>query len=117
MAGGTLVVSASWLACTPNGLSSASPMLPIRKILVSLQLSQTGAIEVVRSISAWGLSPLQGRIALYAAAGGSRIGCAVHHKVSKEALKKHLREIYGAARAASWDDLSAKLGAIPASHS
>lgn len=123
LAGGTLVVTASWLATAPF-LPPAAPALPPsspshlawpfqpgKKMLVSLQFKVAGAIEVVRNISAWGLSPLQSRILMYAAAGGSRVGCAVHHRVSKEALKKHLREIYAASLACSWDELPGKLGA------
>lgn len=114
LAGGTLTVTASWMAAAPDAVPATLPGRPAKKILVSLQFRQAGAIELVRSISAWGLSPLQGRIAMYAAAGGSRVGCALHHRVSKEALKKHLREIYGASHAANWDELSAMLEATSA---
>jgi hypothetical protein len=113
LAGGTLVVNASWMAAAPDALLTIPERPPAKKILVLLQFRQAGAVEVVRSISAWGLSPLQGRIAMYAAAGGSRIGCAVHHRVSKEALKKHLREIYAASRCGDWQELAANFRGQP----
>ena len=86
-------------------------VLPNKKILVSVHFKPAGAIDVVQGISAMGLSPLQGRIAMYAAAGGSRTNCALHHQVSNEALKKHLREIYAASSCADWHELTATLRA------
>ncbi len=106
LAGGKLVVRACWLASAPVSEPGPPAGAPTQKILISLEFKQAGAIEVVRRISAWGLSPLQGRIAMYAASGGSRIRCAVHHRVSKEALKKHLREIYAASGCADWQELT-----------
>ena len=107
LAGGSLLVRANHLAFTSPALSATPLLQPASiKILVSLQFIQASAMEVVRIISAWCLSPLQARIAMYAACGGSRIGCAVHHGVSKEALKKHLRQIYAASRCTNWQELS-----------
>ncbi len=114
LAGGSLYVRASRLA--PMATMPPAPLLApaamftnkpaSSKILVAMQFRQASAMGVVQSISAWGLSPLQGRIALYAAGGGSRIECAAHHSVSKEALKKHLRQIYAASRCTDWQELS-----------
>ena len=115
-AGGTLTVTARWLTAAsrmvPTTLGSETPAHgPERKILVAVHFKSTGAIEVVHGISAMGLSPLQGRIAMYAAAGGSRSNCALHHRVSNEALKKHLREIFSASRCGDWHELTALLRA------
>lgn len=115
MAGGTLAVTAKWLASAPRITPTpfANDMSIIagsdKKILVAVHFKPAGAIDVVHGISALGLSPLQGRIAMYAAAGGSRTNCAVHHRVSNEALKKHMREILSAARCSDWHELTAML--------
>ncbi len=104
--GGSLECTASWLN------TSAEPVLlqtPSRQILVTLELQQPRAARVVRSICELGLSPLQSRIALYAAAGGARDTCANEHQISTEALKKHLRQIYAAVGAGEWADLQAYL--------
>ncbi len=117
LAGGTLVVSANWLAAGPAAMHAVQAMpsasLPPGKILVTLQFKQSGAIEVVCAIASMGLSPLQSQIAMYAAAGGSRAECALHHRVSKEAMKKHLREIFSASRCTDWQELSATLRVAP----
>ena len=74
-------------------------------MLVTLVLQQPRAARVVREISALGLSPLQGRLALYAAAGGQRAACAQQHQISAEALKKHLRQLYAACGVQEWSAL------------
>lgn len=109
LAGGTLVVSTCWMTVSPKFESISQVVPSATNVLVSLEFRSSGAIESVRSISAWDLSPLQGRIAMYAATGGSRMDCAAHHNVSKEALKKHLREIYAASNCADWLELGRKL--------
>ena len=115
VAGGTLVVIAKWLTSVPRMVATKfeseteTGVLPNKKILVSVHFKSAGAIDVVHGISAMGLSPLQGRIAMYAAAGGSRTNCAAHHRVSNEALKKHLREIFSASHCADWRELTAML--------
>ena len=115
LAGGTLVAIAKWLTSAPQmmatkfGGETETSVLPNKKILVSVHFKPAGAIDVVQGISAMGLSPLQGRIAMYAAAGGSRTNCALHHQVSNEALKKHLREIYAASSCADWHELTATM--------
>lgn len=109
VAGGSLIITASWLAPTtvfnaPRFLETND--LSIRQsILVTITYQKPAAIDIVRNISQLGLSPLQSRIAMFAATGGSRVECAAHHQVSKEALKKHLREIYAAVRCADWYEL------------
>ncbi len=104
--GGSLNCTASWLspATEPTPLQALS-----RQILVTLDLQQPRAARVVRSICELGLSPLQSRIALYAAAGGARDTCANEHQISAEALKKHLGQIYAAVGAHGWADLQAHL--------
>ena len=98
--GGSLTCSASWMG------SALPPALPqLREILVALELHQPQAASVVRGICGLGLSPLQSRIALYAASGGRRNGCAQECHVSAEALKKHLRQIYAACGAQEWTGL------------
>ena len=115
VAGGILTITASWIA--PNTDFNAPRLLGMhglsieRTILVTLTYQKSAAIDIVRSISELGLSPLQSRIAMFAATGGSRIECAVHHQVSKEALKKHLREIYAAFRCLDWQELHRTLNA------
>lgn len=104
--GGTLHCSASWLSAVAGPVQP-----PLRQILVALRLQQPRAASVVRSICALGLSPLQSRIALYAASGGQRDACAKTNQVSPEALKKHLRQIYAASGARDWSDLQAHLQA------
>ena len=111
--GGTLVITASWIKSTAG---AAAPLamdgqaaLKHENILVTVAYRQPVAIDIVRSIGQLRLSPLQSRIALFAATGGSRIECAAHHQVSKEALKKHLREIYAASRCADWQELGRAL--------
>ena len=81
----------------------------VRQILVALELQQPRATRVVRTICELDLSPLQSKIALYAAGGGRRNGCAKECQVSAEALKKHLRQIYAACRAQEWSDVQAHL--------
>ena len=120
LAGGTLTVTAKWLKLASQTMSApfAEDKTTIvgleKKILVAVHFKPAGAIDVVQGISALGLSPLQSRIAMYAAAGGSRTNCALHHRVSNEALKKHLREILSAAHCADWHELTAKLRAARA---
>ena len=108
--GGTLIITASWIH-SMVGVPSHNPSgyqtpLTGQQIVIKVEFQQPTAIELVRSISQLELSPLQSRIAMFAATGGSRIDCAAHHAVSKEALKKHLREIYAAARCADWQELA-----------
>lgn len=102
--GGALKCSASWMSDP-----APVPLPPPRQILVTLELQQPQAARVVRGICALGLSPLQSRIALYAAAGGRRDACAKENQVSAEALKKHLRQIYTACGAQEWSDLQGRL--------
>ena len=117
LAGGTLVAIAKWLTSTPQmmatrfGGETATSILSNNKVLVSVHFKLAGAIDVVPGISAMGLSPVQGHIAMYAAAGGRRTSCALNHRVSNEALKKHLREIYAASSCADWHELTATLRA------
>ena len=112
--GGTLQCTARWMdtaapgnaganALTGVGTDSAAPALCL--VLVTLVLQQPRAARVVREISALGLSPLQGRLALYAAAGGRRAACAQQHRISAEALKKHLRQLYAACGVQEWSEL------------
>lgn len=110
--GGTLAINASWM--TPMAPVQATQQdlpasLASDQISVTLELQRSVAVDVVRGISALGLSPLQNRIALFAVSGGSRMACAAHHGVSAEALKKHLREIYAASNCADWLELAASL--------
>ena len=120
MAGGTLAVTAKRLTSAPQTMPAPfsedkTTIVELeKKILVAVHFKPAGAIDVVQGISALGLSPLQSRIAMYAAAGGSRTNCALHHRVSNEALKKHLREILSAAHCADWHELTAKLRAARA---
>lgn len=109
LAGGTLIASTCWMTVAAKFDSTVHAVQSAMHVLVSLEFTPSGAIESVRSISAWGLSPLQSRIAMYAATGGIRMDCAEHHHVSKEALKKHLREIYAASNCADWLELGRKL--------
>ncbi len=105
--GGALHCTASWMTA-PVGHAAGA-----RQILVTLARQQPGAAQVVRGISSLGLSPLQSRIALYAASGGARDACATAHQVSAEALKKHLRQIYAASGATEWDSLGSALKSAP----
>lgn len=112
--GGTLAISASWMtpmvrAQAQDKVQGVSATLASDQISVTLELQRSVAVDVVRGISALGLSPLQNRIALFAASGGSRMACAAHHSVSAEALKKHLREIYAASHCADWLELAVVL--------
>ena len=113
--GGSLVMTASWLKSIKHAANQESTnddeAALDSNILVRLTFIRPVAINIVRSIGELGLSPLQSRIAMFAATGGSRIECAVHHQVSKEALKKHLREIYAASHCADWHELHRTLNA------
>ena len=113
--GGSLLMTASWLQSAPITIdqqTSGEYAPPFKdSILVQLAYITPVAIRLSRNISQLGLSPLQGRIAMFAATGGSRIECAVHHQISKEALKKHLREIYAASRCLDWHELHRTLNA------
>lgn len=102
--GGVLQCTASWMATQ----AAEIPQGP-RQILVTLQCQQAQAAQVVSQISGLALSPLQSRIALYAAAGGRRDACAAEHQISDEALKKHLRRIYAASGAQEWSELQTRL--------
>ena len=99
--GGALKCSASWMSVP---ISLELPL--VRQILVALELQQPRATRVVRTICELDLSPLQSKIALYAAGGGRRNGCAKECQVSAEALKKHLRQIYAACRAQEWSPVA-----------
>ena len=92
-------------AGTDAGAGAESVAPALRLVLVTLVLQQPRAARVVREISALGLSPLQGRLALYAAAGGQRAACAQQHQISAEALKKHLRQLYAACGVQEWSAL------------
>ena len=111
--GGVLVVTATWLnsvaSCNVQSTLGEGEPPTNNSILVTISYQKPAAIDVVRHISQLSLSPLQSRIAMFAAVGGSRMECAAHHQVSKEALKKHLREIYAAVRCADWHELHHKL--------
>ena len=113
--GGSLVMTASWLKSVTHAANQESSndgeAALDSSILVRIEYFKPVAIGIVRSISELGLSPLQSRIAMFAAIGGSRIECAVHHQISKEALKKHLREIYAASRFLDWHELHRTLNA------
>lgn len=80
-----------------------------QSILITIELRQPHAAQIVRSVLDLNLSPLQSRIALFAAQGGSRIRCAQQHQVNKDTLKKHMRQIYDAAECENWDALATKL--------
>lgn len=99
VAGGAFFITATWM----SGVAVAGT--GGRSILVTLEHRLTSAVPVASAIVGLQLSPLQSRIAMYAAGGGRRADCSAHHKVSTEALKKHLREIYAATGAADWDAL------------
>ena len=78
--GGHLIITASWLAPTvvlnaPSMLNTNDPSIT-QSILVTIAFQKPAAIDLVRNIVQLGLSPLQGRIAMFAATGGNRIGCA-----------------------------------------
>ena len=111
--GGSLVMTASWLKSITHAANQESSnddeAALDSNILVRLTFIKPVVINIVRRISELGLSPLQSRIAMFAATGGSRIECAAHHQVSKEALKKHLREIYAASRCLNWYELQRTL--------
>ena len=93
------------LSATDAGAGAESVAPALRLVLVTLVLQQPRAARVVREISALGLSPLLGRLALYAAAGGQRAACAQQHQISAEALKKHLRQLYAACGVQEWSAL------------
>ena len=113
--GGTLAMSASWIKPTVHAVTqgAAFGQTPsgIDNILVTVEFRKPAVLNMVRNITLLGLSPLQSRIAMFAAGGGSRADCAGQHQVSKEALKKHLREIYAASACADWQELAVQLNA------
>ena len=102
--GGVLQCWARWM-----GAAAPAPAPQLRQVLVTLELQQPQAARVVRSICELGLSPLESTIALYAASGGRRDGCAQACRVSPEALKKHLRQIYAAGGVQEWSGLQQRL--------
>ncbi|WP_421990726.1 hypothetical protein [Roseococcus sp.] len=83
---------------------------PAEQVLVTLELEVPSQLSALRRVMGLTLSPLQQRIAAYAALGGSRKECSMALGVSKEALKKHLAVIYDAAGTASWEALQRSLG-------
>ncbi len=122
--GGALQCTAHWMdAAAPGGASASatartgagadggtdadadSNAPALRLVLATLVLQQPRAARMVREISALGLSPLQGRLALCAAACGRRAACAQQHQISAEALKKHLRRLYAACGVQEWSAL------------
>ena len=117
--GGSLAITAQWMTpmvdsaaggvAVAVGVADASNPPAQANILVTLTLQKPAAIHIVRGIAAFGLSPLQSQIAMFAAAGGSRSACAQKHAVSAEALKKHLREIYAASCCTDWLELAQTL--------
>jgi DNA-binding CsgD family transcriptional regulator len=118
ISGGQLRCEASWMSTThshplhdgtPFAAQSSPLGAPSGRILVTLHYLPSAMPQVVQSIMSLSLSPLQSRIALYAAQGGSRIECASRHQVSKVTLRTHLRQIYAAAECDSWDALSSRL--------
>ncbi|RYF31130.1 MAG: hypothetical protein EOO23_03455 [Comamonadaceae bacterium] len=103
VAGGTLRATARYMGTTAADPPEAA------SILVALQITFPGVLDIVDKIARLKLSPMQGRIALYAARGGRRKDCAHLQAVSQEALKKHLRHIYAATGTSGWDELSQQL--------
>ena len=113
--GGSLAMSATWIwpptIANAHDAGVAGICASDKNILVTIEFQRPSALDVVRNITQLGLSPLQSRIAMFAASGGSRADCAGQHQVSKEALKKHLREIYAASLCADWQELAVQLNA------
>jgi hypothetical protein len=118
ISGGQLRCEASWMSMThyqplhdaaAYRLQSNDQGGPSGRILVTMHYLPSAMPQIVQSIIGLGLSPLQSRIALFAAQGGSRIQCASHHQVSKVTLRTHLRQIYAAAECDNWDALSSRL--------
>jgi hypothetical protein len=112
--GSSLHCSATWMGALtkPDAnhvMAEATGPLQPSNILVTLERQPPMAIQLVRNVAGLDLSPLQSRVAFFAAQGGSRADCAAHHRVSKEALKKHLSEIYAAADCDSWGSLTNRL--------
>lgn len=75
-------------------------------VLVSLELHVPARLSKVEHVIAAGLSPLQQRIALVAAAGGSRQDSLNTLGLSNEALKKHLAVVYERFAVNGWEALS-----------
>ncbi len=85
-------------------------------MFVALDLQVAVDVLVVDYLMALALTPLQKRIALFAARGGSRLDCGAAFDVGPEALKKHLRAIFDATGAARWTGLAALADAVSCDH-
>lgn len=77
------------------------------EMFVALAFEVAADVTAVEHLSAMPLTLLQKQIALFAAQGGMRPQCEERFGVSQEALKKHLRKIYGVAAVANWAGLCA----------
>lgn len=98
------------LRATVNRLLPASSQAaPDSQVLVTLEFFKPARLHVVQGVVGLDLSPLQREIALLAGLGGLRQDCERVIGVSKEALKKHLKNIYCAAGVDSWDSLARSL--------
>lgn len=84
----------------PEGASAEAMMF------VSLGLQAAADVLAVEYLMTLPLFPLQREIALFAMQGRPRSDCCPTFSIGDEALKKHLRAIFGATGARKWTDLA-----------
>ena len=96
---GRLVLNASRTRLLRSDLPDGEGMF----VAVELQVAEE--VLVIDRLMDVNLTPMQRRIALFAAMGGAREACAGLFGVSGEALKKHLARIYSETGVGRWADL------------
>lgn len=96
---GRLVLNASRTRLLAPELQDSEGMF----VAVELQIAEE--VLVIDRLMTMELTPLQRRIALFAAMGGAREACIDRFGVSVEALKKHLARLYQATGYSRWIDL------------
>lgn len=92
------------LEASPMRAPGADPDAP-GQVLIKLHHETPSGIALIEPILEHRLSPLRSEILLYAASGGQRQKVTHAFAISKEAAKKHLREIYRAVGVGYWDDI------------
>lgn len=101
----TMAVPTGRLQMVAEPLRSPGQSDPGSSVLVSLELHLPARLGKLEHVLAVGLSPLQQRIALVAASGGSRQDSLSNLGLSNEALKKHLAVVYDRFQVNGWDAL------------
>lgn len=90
-------------------MRTRTPELDGDCIAIGLRLEVSLVVLAIEQLMLLSLTPLQREIALFAVRGKPRSECETEFGVSAEALKKHLRAIYGVTGVSRWSNLAGAL--------